>query len=186
MGAAEAVRMIARHGGDRLTRLVLVAPTTPRLLRASDNPEGLPPGAFEEMVTGLKADKPAFLATFASAFFGAPEAVSSELTGWGVRLAERASVRTSIELVRTFSQADLRDDLSAVSVPTLILHGDADVPAPLELCGRPTAEGIRGSRLEVYEGGPHGLPLATGHKERLTRDLMTCLGVDTRDRDRAP
>lgn len=98
--------------------------------------------------------------------------MSPELTAWGVGLAQRASLRTSVGLVRTFSGEDSRADLATVSVPTLVVHGDADVSAPLPLCGEPTAQGIPDCRLAVYAGGPHGLPLAAGHKDRLTEDLV--------------
>ena len=172
MAAGEAVRMFARHGAGRVERLVLVSPTTPRVLQAPDNPDGIPRVVFDEMVAGLAADKPAYLAAAAPGFFGGDEACSPELLLWGLALAGRASLRASIELVRTFSEADSRDDLAAVTVPTLVVHGTEDASAPLELCGRPTAAGIHGSRLEVYSGGPHGLPLARGHKDRLTADLL--------------
>ncbi len=172
MGAAEAVRMLARHGSDRIARLVLVAPTTPRPAAAPDHVHGIPAAVFDEMIAGLAADKPAYLAAAAPGFFGTGEAVSPEMTAWGVALAARAPLRTAIELVRAFSQADQRDELTAVDVPTLVVHGDADASAPLELCGRPTAAGIADARLVVYPGGPHGLPLCTGHSARLTDDLV--------------
>lgn len=171
MGAGEAVRMFARHGAGAVARLVLVSPTTPRVLHAPDNPDGIPAAAFDAMAAGLSADKPAYLAASAPGFFGGPDAVSPELAAWGVALARRASLRTSVGLVWTFSGEDSRADLGCVTVPTLVIHGDADVSAPLGLCGRPTALGISKCRLEVYAGGPHGLPLASGHKERLTEDL---------------
>jgi non-heme chloroperoxidase len=79
MSAGEAVRMIVRHGADRLARVLLVAPTTPRLLAGPDNPDGLPQAVFDEMVAGLASDKPGFLAGFAPSFFGGADAVSAEL-----------------------------------------------------------------------------------------------------------
>jgi pimeloyl-ACP methyl ester carboxylesterase len=102
------------------------------------------------------------------------------MTAWGVALAARAPLRTAIELVRAFSQADQRDELAAVDVPTLVIHGDADASAPLELCGRPTAAGIADARLAVYRGGPHGLPLSAAHSARLTFDLLAFAGDGAR------
>jgi pimeloyl-ACP methyl ester carboxylesterase len=177
MAAGEAVRMIARHGSDRLARLALVSPTTPRLVQSPDNPHGIPQAVFDETIAALTADKPAFILAAAPAFFGGPDAVSDELMRWGVGLAQRASLRTSIELTLTNSKTDSRSDLATVTVPTLIIHGDADVSAPLESCGRPTAAAITGSTLEVYEGGPHGLPLSRRHADRLARDLISFVGT---------
>lgn len=53
MGAGEAVRMFTRKGAGRVTRLVLVAPTTPRVVQAADHPDGVPALVFDEMVAGL-------------------------------------------------------------------------------------------------------------------------------------
>jgi pimeloyl-ACP methyl ester carboxylesterase len=53
----------------------------------------------------------------------------------------------------------------------LIIHGDRDASAPLEITGHPAAALIPGARLEVYEGGPHGLYFT--HKERLNQDIAT-------------
>jgi pimeloyl-ACP methyl ester carboxylesterase len=163
--------MLGRHGSDRVAQLVLVASITPALVQGDDNPDGLPASAYDEMVAGLRADKPAYLAAMAPGFFGGEQAVSPQLLSWGVELAARASLRSCIELTRTQTKADVRADLARIDTPTLVLHGDADGAAPLELCGRRTAEGIAGSRLQVYPGGPHGLPLSAAHMERVTEDI---------------
>lgn len=39
------------------------------------------------------------------------------------------------------------------------IHGDNDTSTPIELTGRKTAGLIRGSRLKVYDGTAHGLPI---------------------------
>jgi len=72
-------------------------------------------------------------------------------------------------MVRTWSRTDLRADMEAYTVPTMVVHGDADQLAPLELTGRPTAASIAGSLLEVYPGVPHGLFLTD--IDRLDADI---------------
>jgi non-heme chloroperoxidase len=47
MGTVEATRYCARHGMDRVSRLVLPAPTTPYLTKTPDNPEGVPDEAIQ-------------------------------------------------------------------------------------------------------------------------------------------
>ena len=42
MAGGEAVRCLTRHGSKRIARLVLLAPMTPMLLKAHDNPNGAP------------------------------------------------------------------------------------------------------------------------------------------------
>ena len=52
---------------------------------------------------------------------------------------------------------DFRADVARIDVPTLIIHGDADRIVPIDGSARPLARAVRGSRLEVVEGAPHGL-----------------------------
>jgi pimeloyl-ACP methyl ester carboxylesterase len=52
---------------------------------------------------------------------------------------------------------DLRKELAAVRVPTLVLHGDSDVMIRPE-GGRATADAVPGARLVVYPGMGHELP----------------------------
>jgi non-heme chloroperoxidase len=60
--------------------------------------------------------------------------------------------------------------MRASTVPTLILHGDADQQAPFELTGRKTAQAIAGSELKLYQGAAHGLFFT--HKDRLNHHLL--------------
>jgi pimeloyl-ACP methyl ester carboxylesterase len=61
-------------------------------------------------------------------------------------------------------------DYQKVPVPTLVIHGDGDVSAAIDLTGRPTARMIPGAVLKVYDGAPHGLFLT--HMARLTEDIL--------------
>lgn len=174
MGAGEVARYLSRHGAGRVARAALVAPTTPFLLRTPDNPDGIDRDVFEGMAAALAEDRPRFMAERAPGFFGTrPDggpAVSPEMTAWAVGLALQASPKATIDTIRTFAETDLRPDMRAFAVPTLVVHGDADQAAPPDLCGRRTAAAIPGSRLEIYEGAPHGLQVT--HKDRLNRDLL--------------
>jgi pimeloyl-ACP methyl ester carboxylesterase len=75
--------------------------------------------------------------------------------------------------VRVAFDTDLRADLPKITLPTLIVHGDKDLSAPLEQTGKRTAQLIAGSRLIVYEGAPHGLMFT--HMQRLNADLLAFL-----------
>ena len=47
MGSIEAVNYLARYGSDRISKLVLVAPTTPFLVQTEDNPDAVPKVAVD-------------------------------------------------------------------------------------------------------------------------------------------
>src|SRR4051794_21515454 len=150
MGCGELARYLARHGAGRVARAVLIAPTTPFLLKTADNPDGVDRAAFDHMVAELRADRPRYLAASAAPFFGVglPNvAVSTELQQWAVELALQASPRATIDMVRAMSETDFRPDMRAFSMPTLIIYGTGDQSAPLELTARRTAGAIPGSRL---------------------------------------
>jgi pimeloyl-ACP methyl ester carboxylesterase len=58
-------------------------------------------------------------------------------------------------MLRSFAQADLRDVLPGVRVPTLLLYGDADRRSPLGTVAAELHEKIPGSRLRVMPGVGH-------------------------------
>jgi non-heme chloroperoxidase len=61
-----------------------------------------------------------------------------------------------------------------MTVPTLLIHGDADASSPIDLSSRRSAELIAGSRLEVYRNAGRGLYVT--HRARVSADLLTfCL-----------
>ena len=59
--------------------------------------------------------------------------------------------------------------MRAVTVPTLIVHGDKDQVNPLETAKK-AAELIPGCALKVYEEAPHGLVIT--HRDRLAQDIL--------------
>jgi pimeloyl-ACP methyl ester carboxylesterase len=174
LGAGVIARCLTRHGAGRVARAALVSPVTPYLLKTEDNPEGMERGlVYDPFQAGLLSDRPRLFADLAPAFFGAAVsdgAASPEAVEWAIRLCDRASPRATLDLFRTAYEIDLRPDMAAFTMPTLVLHGDSDPFAPVVATGRRTADAIPGSRLEVYEGGAHGLFLT--HRDRLNADLL--------------
>jgi pimeloyl-ACP methyl ester carboxylesterase len=56
------------------------------------------------------------------------------------------------------AEGDRRDFLRRLMVPTVVLHGDADIIVPVEN-GRDTAATIPGAELRIIEGVGHDIPL---------------------------
>ena len=159
MGNGEAVRYLQRHGSTRIARLVMVSTVSPR---SESN--------FLPLVAALKQDRPAFFAKGVMAFTGGHPAVSPAMTEWVVGQFMRASPKASIDCLRAISGGDLRADLRAVTVPTLVVHGDKDAVNPLDKTAQKVVELIAGSVLKVYEGAPHGLAIT--HRERLMQEIL--------------
>jgi non-heme chloroperoxidase len=75
-----------------------------------------------------------------------------------------------LETLKVNGDVDMRAELQKIRVPALIIHGDQDASAPIELTGRKTAELIGGASLTVYPGSGHGL-YASDH-DTLNGDLL--------------
>ncbi len=173
MGGGEIARYLSRHGAARIAKAVLVASVVPMLLKTADHPDGADHSVFDQMVSGLEADRPHFLTTFAKHFYGVgllTSPVSSEVLDWSQWMALQASPIATVDCVRAFSETDFRPDLAAFTIPTLVIHGDADVTVPAGIAGKTAAAGIEGSIYKEYAGAPHGLFMT--EKDRLTKDLL--------------
>lgn len=179
VGGGESVRYLARHGTERVSRLALVGSTTPFMMKTPDNPDGLDLALFEGLAEGMVKDRPRWAAELATQFFGGvgddPDrpALSPELTRWAAELALDCSPRAALEIYRTLFTTDQRAETAKITVPTLIVHGSADMGAPFGLCGEATAALIPGSTFIRYEGAAHGL-FAT-HADRFNADLLAFL-----------
>jgi non-heme chloroperoxidase len=171
MGAGEVVRYLARHKADRVARVALIAPITPFTLKTADNPTGVEQSALEKGRAALSLDRPGQIARAAPAFFGPDNGVSAAMMQWWTdMMVQRCSLKVMLDLHRLFTETDFRPDLRTIALPTLIVHGDKDTSTVLDRTGRATAGLISGSRLVVYEGAAHGLPIT--HMDRLNQDLL--------------
>jgi len=169
-GSAEVVRYLSRHGAGRIAKIVLIAPAAlPFVTKTTDNPNGIPAEQLEFFRTKvLQADFPKWLEDGKKAFFVAE--TSSSLQDWVKELMLSTPLPVAIETNRRISSTDFRKELRGITVPTLIIHGDKDASAPIDLTGRPTAALIPKAQFKVYEGAPHGIFLT--HKDRLNADLL--------------
>jgi pimeloyl-ACP methyl ester carboxylesterase len=178
MGGGEVVRYLSRYGSDRVLQAVLISSVTPYMLKTADNPDGVDASVFEEMMEQMKDDRIGFLDEFGKKFFGVnliSHPVSIPLMEYYRMLASAASARSTQECAVAFSQTDFRDDLAKITVPTLIIHGDADKTVPIEASGDRTAKLLPNATYVVYDGAPHGLFYT--HRERLNTELLQFLST---------
>ena len=168
VGCGEILRYIGGHGTSRVAKVVMLAPATPYVVQTADNPYGAPPAYFDQMRAAWAADYPRWLQENRLPFF-TPD-TSPPMMDWVQMQLLRAHVPTAIAYHRAYVETDLRPDLIKVDRPLLILHGDKDVSAPLEITGRRTAAGIPGAVLKVYPGAAHGLFVT--HMDQVNRDIV--------------
>ncbi|MDJ1135799.1 alpha/beta fold hydrolase [Streptomyces iconiensis] len=180
MGGGEVVRYLAKHGQDRVARVALISPTLPFLLRTGDNPDGVDGGTLEHIVDALRADRPGFLAGMAAGALGTElpgTSVSDAMVQWAMGLFHSGSAQAAHACLRTHWESDLRADLAALSVPTLIVHGTHDALVPAEHTSLRLPGAIPDAELRMYENASHWLFVT--HKERLNADLLAFCGASS-------
>ena len=173
MGGGEVARYFSRHGGANVSKAVLISSVTPFMLQTGDNPDGVPQATFDSMAEGIQKDRYDFLETFAKQFYGVnlvSHPVSQAHLNHDFLLASLASPKATLECAKAFASTDFRADMATITVPTLIIHGDADKIVPLESSGEKSHELLPQAEYTVYEGAPHGLYVT--EKEALNEDLL--------------
>lgn len=178
MGGGEVARYMSRYSGARVSKVVFISAVTPYLLKTEDNPDGVDQSTEEEMISGLEKDRADFLSTFGKQFYGVNlinHPVTQPRLDWNLSVAMLATVRATVACAKSFWETDFRSDLTTISVPTLIIHGDSDKTVPFESSGQLTHEAIPQSQLLVYEGEPHGLFFTS--KDQLNQDLIAFIGT---------
>ena len=177
MGGGEVVRYTSRHGTDRVSGAVLAGAVPPYLYKSDDNPEGgLDDATIEQFQSGVRSDRIAFLDGFITQFFTAGDEmlVSEPNRIYHRDIAAFASPKGTLDCITAFSYTDFSDDVAAVEVPTLVIHGDSDAIVPFEVSGRRSHEAIANSSLVMIEGAPHGFNAT--HAEQFNRALLDFLG----------
>lgn len=176
MGGGEVVRYISNYGSSKISKAVLVSSIIPYMLQTDDNPNGVPQEVFEDFSKKIKDDRQAFLTDFGKTFFGEGllnKPVSQEIQNWMWNLALVSTQKSTLDCATAFATTDFRSELASITVPTLVIHGDADKTVPIEPTGQEAAKGIKQAEFVVFEGAPHGLFIT--HKEQLNPLLINFL-----------
>ncbi len=174
MGGGEITRYVGRHGTDRISRIVLIGATTPKLAWSEDYPNGVPEAVFEGVRAGLKSDRAEFIRGFSRLFFGADRDGATVSEGSMMQLhqiAMQSSLKAAHDSITACAMTDYRADIMKFDIPVLIIHGEDDAFVPYGATARQAAELMPDAELKVYEGAPHGLLFT--HKDRLNSDLLS-------------
>ncbi|MCO5203787.1 MAG: alpha/beta hydrolase [Anaerolineae bacterium] len=88
-----------------------------------------------------------------------PEPESDVIKHWGRQILDRAAPEAALRLYEIGAEIDQRAILSQITVPTLILHGDAD-PLVSTATARSLAAALPNARLVILPGAGH-VPIMT-------------------------
>jgi non-heme chloroperoxidase len=152
---------------------VLIGSVTPLMLKTNANPLGLPIETFNDIRTGVTADRSQFFKDLTTPFYGANRSDANVSQGvceaFWLR-GMQGGLTNQLDSIKAFSETDFTEDLKLFDVPTLLIHGDDDQIVPISASANAASKLIRNVTLKVYEGGSHGL--ADTHKNQLNADLL--------------
>jgi pimeloyl-ACP methyl ester carboxylesterase len=179
MGSGEVTRYIGKYGTSRVRRAVLIGTLGPYLVKTKDNPEGVDAKVFDDIKAALRADRPAFLMEFLRNFYNydvtGGKLVSERVLEDNWNVAAGASAIATVACVDCWIE-DFRKNIAKNTVPTLILHGDADRILPPDATSRRQAKMIKNVKFVELPGGSHGV-LWT-HADRINSELIKFLSTD--------
>jgi non-heme chloroperoxidase len=180
-GGGEALHYVAQHGQKtgRVAKLVMIGAVPPIMVKTAANPGGLPIEVFDGFRAALAANRAQFYLDVPSGpFYGynRPGAEPSQgvIQNWW-RQGMMGGAKAHYDGIKAFSETDFNDDLKAVTVPTLVMHGDDDQIVPIADSAILSAERVRNSTLKVYPGLSHGL--CTVNAETVNPDLLAFIAA---------
>ena len=175
-GGGEVARYVAKHGqpAGRVAKAILVSAVPPLMVKTDTNPEGLPLEVFDGFRNALADNRAQFFLDVASGpFYGFNRegATVSEgvITNWW-RQGMMGSAKAHYEGIKAFSETDQTADLEAITVPTLVLHGEDDQIVPIADAALKAIKLLKNGTLKTYPGFPHGM--LTINADVLNPDLL--------------
>ncbi|HEX7852704.1 MAG TPA: alpha/beta hydrolase [Sphingobium sp.] len=172
-GGGEIAHYVGRHGTARVAKMVLIGAVPPRMAKSEAYPNGLDVAVFDGIRKGVADNRSQFYLDLAIPFFGFNKEGAATNDGlvqsfWGQGMA--GSILGQYLCIKEFSEVDYTDDLKAIDVPTLVIHGDADQIVPINNAGALSSKIVKGAQYKVYAGAPHGLTAT--HQDQVNADLL--------------
>lgn len=173
-GGGEVTRYVARAERGRVAKAVLIGAIPPVMIRSDANPDGVPPEVFDGFRSAVSANRAQFFLDVPSGpFYGfnreGAKVIQGLINNWW-RQGMAGGAKAHYDCIAVFSETDFTEDLKAIAVPVLIVHGEDDQVVPIENSAHKAIKLLRDGTLKTYPGLSHGL-FAT-HPEVVNPDLL--------------
>ena len=173
-GGGVVARYVARAESGRVAKAVLIGAVTPLMLQTSANPEGTPKEVFDGFRSALTANRAQFFKDIpAGPFYGFNRdgaVVSQGLIDNWWRQGMEGGAKAQHDSIEAFSETDFTDDLQAITIPVLVMHGEDDQIVPIAASAHKAVKLLSNGTLKTYPDLSHGM-FAT-HPERINADLL--------------
>ena len=186
-GGGEVARYVARAEPGRVAKAVLIGAVPPVMVKSDKNPGGTPIEAFDGYRAALAANRAQlYIDVPTGPFYGynRPGAVVSQgvIDNWW-RQGMMGGTKAHYDCIKAFSETDFTDDLKAIEVPVLVMHGDDDQIVPYADSAPLSAALLKHGTLKTYPGLPHGM--CTTHADIINADLLEFIrGEETAPEDK--
>jgi non-heme chloroperoxidase len=175
-GGGQVARYVAKFGEPqgRVAKAVLMSAVPPIMVKTDKNPGGLPIEVFDGLRKALADNRAQFYVDLPSGpFYGynrpGAKADQGVIYNWW-RQGMMGGAKAHYDGIKAFSETDQTEDLKAISVPTLVMHGDDDQIVPYADSAPLSAKLLKNGILKTYPGFPHGMP--TTHADVINADLL--------------
>jgi non-heme chloroperoxidase len=179
-GGGEVVQYVARARPGRVAKAAIIGAVPPVMVKSETNPGGLPIEVFDGFRTALAANRAQLYVDIPSGpFYGynRPGAKIDQGVIWNWwRQGMMGGAKAHYDCIKAFSETDFTDDLRAIEVPVLVMHGDDDQIVPYADSAPLSAKLLRNGTLKTYPGLPHGM--CTTHPDIINPDLLAFIRGD--------
>ncbi|MGC4038505.1 MAG: alpha/beta hydrolase [Chitinophagaceae bacterium] len=173
-GGGEVIRYVNKYGKDRVAKAVLVSAVPPVMVKSATNPDGVPVEVFDGIREQTMNNRQQFYIDLTIPFYGYNRegAVIKEgvRRNWW-RQGMMGSIHAHYQCIKAFSETDFTEDLKAVEIPVLVLHGEDDQIVPYQNAAVKSAKLLKNGKLITYPGFPHGMP--TTEAATINNDILS-------------
>jgi len=173
-GGGEVTRYVARAEPGRVSKAVLISAITPLMLKTEANPGGMPIEAFDAYRAGVASNRAQiYLDIAAGPFYGFNRTgvlpIDGVIRNWW-RQGMMGGIKAQYDCIKAFSETDLTEDLKAIDVPVLIIHGEDDQVVPYADSAPLAVKLLKQGQIKTYSTFPHGC--MTTHPDEINADIL--------------
>ena len=153
-GGGEVAAYVAKAEPGRVAKAALLGAIPPLMLATDTNPDGVPLEVFDGLRAGLAANRAQFFIDVPSGpFYGfnreGAEVSQGLINNWW-RQGMMGCASAHYQCIAVFSETDQTEDLKAMNVPTLVMHGDDDQVVPIGNSAEKAVRLLPNGELKVY------------------------------------
>ena len=172
-GGGEVIRYVNKYANGRAKKAVLISAVPPIMVASENNPDGVPMEVFDDIREQTLNNRQQFYIDLTIPCYGYNREGADIKEGiqrnWW-RQGMMGGIVAHYEGIKAFSETDFTEDLKAVDIPVLVLHGEDDQIVPFQNAALKSIKLLSNGTLITYPGFSHGMP--TTEAATINKDLL--------------